>query len=246
MKRFYTEVSVAFADPLEEVAPAKRAATGHGDAWRVLLDSRPIKTPKRAVLSLPNMTLAEAVAEEWRVQADIIKPRTMPLTKLANTAIDRVVAHRPDIAEKIASYANDQLCYRAAAPEELVERQNAAWDPLLDWAAERFGARLATCAGLRHIAQPVDAVAALRAAVARYDPFVLAGLHNAVTILGSLVLGLALAEGRLDAETAFALSQLDELYQAENWGNDPEADTRARALAAELAAAARFMTLARA
>jgi chaperone required for assembly of F1-ATPase len=244
MKRFYTEVSVAFADPLEEADQAKRAAMARGNAWRVLLDSKPIKTPRRAVLSLPNMALAEAVAEEWRSQTDVIKPLTMPLTKLANTAIDRVVAHRFDIAEKITFYANDQLCYRAAAPEELVERQSAAWDPLLDWAAERFGARLATGAGLRHIAQPVGAVAALRAAVARYDSFVLTGLHNAVTILGSLVLGLALAEGRLDAEAAFVLSQLDELYQAENWGKDIEADTRAHALAAELAAAARFMKLA--
>jgi chaperone required for assembly of F1-ATPase len=245
MKRFYSEVSIAFADPVEEADPAKRAATGYAGAWRVLLDAKPVKTPKRAVLSLPNMTLAEAVAEEWSSQQGDIKPLTMPLTKLANTAADRVVTRKQEIVGKIVVYANDQLCYRAAAPVELVERQSAAWGPLLDWAAERFGARLATSAGLRHIPQPDDAVAALRAAVERYDPFVLTGLHNAVTILGSLVLGLALAEGRLDAEAAFAVSQLDELYQAEKWGRDAEATTRARALAAELAAAARFMKLAR-
>ena len=233
MKRFYKEVSVSFTSPR------------HGRGWLVLLDGRAIKTPKRKDLALPVQALAEAVAGEWQAQADEVKPQTMPLTRLANTAIDRVFGREADVVEKVLAFANDHLCYRAAAPADLVARQTAAWNPLLEWAARRFGARLETGTGVAHIAQPDEALAALRPAVAAYDPFVLVGLHNAVTVLGSLVLGLALAEGRLQAEEAFALSQLDERYQAENWGEDGEAAARARSLAAELSAAARFMGLAR-
>jgi len=229
MKRFYKEVSV-------------RAADGR---WLVLLDGKPIKTPKRADLALPTGPFAEAVAEEWRTQGDDVKPATMPLTKLANTAIDRVFGREFEVVEKALAYANDHLCYRASGPAELVALQEAAWNPLLEWAAARFGARLAVGTGVAHIAQPDEAVAALRAAVTAYDPFVLVGLYHAATILSSLVLALALAEGRLEADEAFAASQVDERYQAECWGEDHEAAARAHTLAGELAAAARFMVLAR-
>ena len=233
MKRFYKNVTVF-------------SRSGEGAyGWLVHLDGRAIKTPKRARLSLPNRMLAEAVAEEWQCQGDEVNPEMMPLTRLANTAIDRVFGREADVVDKVLAFANDHLCYRAAAPADLAARQDAAWNPLLDWAAQRYGARLATGTGVAPIAQPEDAIAALRTAVADYGPFALAGLHSAVTILGSLVLGLALAEERLGAEEAFALSQLDERYQAEHWGEDGEATARARALAAELDAAARFMALAK-
>ncbi len=225
MKRFYEEVTV-------------------GDSLSILLDGKAVKTPMRKTLALPTRALAEAVAEEWRAQGDTIDPATMPLAKLANTAIDRVAGHKNGIVEKIVAYVNDLLCYRAEAPTDLAARQNDLWNPLLDWAAERTGAQLNTGVGVNHIAQAKEAVAAFRGTLAEHDPFVLAAVHSAATICGSLVLALALAEGRLDAEEAFALSQLDERYQAEKWGVDEEAAKRARALAGELDAAARFMRLA--
>jgi len=235
MKRFYKEVAVSFVALLE----------GEVGGWLVLLDGRAIKTPKRADLALPTRALAEAVAEEWRGQGEQVHPLAMPLTRLANSAIDRVRGREAEAVAKVLAYANDHLCYRAAMPADLVARQDAAWNPLLDWAAERFGARLVAGAGVAHIAQPEEALTALRGAVSAYDPFLLVGLHGAATVLASLVLALALAEGRLRAEDAFALSQLDERYQTERWGEDAEAAARTRALAAELSAAARFMELAR-
>ncbi|HEY0281397.1 MAG TPA: ATP12 family protein, partial [Rhizomicrobium sp.] len=216
---------------------------GETKSFSILLDGKPIKTPLRATLALPTRALAEAVAEEWRGQGELVVPTTMWLTKLANTAIDRVMGQEEHVIAQVLAYANDLLCYRAQAPAGLVARQNEDWDPLLEWAAERHGARLLVRAGISHIAQPEEAVAALRRALAEHDPFVLTALHAAATICGSLVLALALADGRLDAEEAFALSRLDERYQAERWGVDEEAEMRARVLAAELAAAARFMLL---
>ncbi len=227
MKRFYKEVSVAGDGP-----------------FAIHLDGRSVKTPKRAVLSLPTRSLADAIAEEWRTQGDEVNPATMHLTKLANTAIDRVADRREDVIAQIMAYTNDHLCYRVSTPADLAARQDAEWNPLLAWAAERFGARLTTQVGMTHFAQPEEAVAALRRAVEAYDPFVLTGLHNAATILHSLVLSLALAEGRLSAGEAFMLSQLDERYQAERWGEDQEAMARAKALAAELALTERFIRLA--
>jgi len=222
MRRFYKEVSVT-------------------DDFRVLLDGKPIKTPLRATLTLPTRALAEAIAGEWRRQGDKVQPTTMWLTKLANTAIDRVAGHEEAVIGGILAYANDLLCYRAEAPADLVARQNEGWNPLLGWVAERYGARLLIRAGIVHIAQPDEAVAALRGALALHDPFVLTAVHAAAMLCGSLVLALAILEGRLTAEEAFAASRLDEEYQAEKWGRDAAAELRARTLAAELDAAARFM-----
>lgn len=225
MKRFYKEVTVSDAP------------------HRILLDGRGVKTPMRAALALPTLALAEAVAEEWRAQGEEIHPPKMPLTKLANTAIDRVTAMRDEVISQIVSYANDTLCYRA--PGDLGERQRAEWDAPLDWLATRYGVRLATQVGVTHFAQSSDTIAVLRRAVESYDDFVLAALHNSATILASLTLTLALAEGRLTATEAFALSQLEERYQAERWGIDEEAAERAEGLLAELVAAEVLVRLAR-
>jgi chaperone required for assembly of F1-ATPase len=227
MKRFYRDAAVA----------------GLG----IALDGKPLRTPGGAMLALPTAALAEAVAEEWRGQGETIEPVRMMLTKLANTAIDGVAPRRAAVIAEILAFArHDHLCYRAGEPPELARRQREAWDPLLGWAEERFGARLATGAGIAAIAQPDEAVAALRRALEARDAFALAGLHVATSILGSLVLGLAVAERRLDAGAAFAVSQIDERFQAEKWGLDAEAEARARHLAKELDAAARFMDFARA
>ncbi|HEX4296061.1 MAG TPA: ATP12 family protein [Rhizomicrobium sp.] len=226
MKRFYKDVSVA-----------ERS---------VLLDGKALKTPRGDGLVLPTPALAEAVAEEWRGQGDVIVPAEMPLTRLANTAIDGVAPRREEVVDEIAAFArHDHICYRTDAPAELVRRQNAAWDPLLDWAAERYGAPLRPAHGVTSIAQPEASLAALEVAVEAFDPFALAALHVVASICGSLVLALAVADRRLTAAEAFAASQIDERYQAEKWGLDAEAEARARRLEAELDAAARFMDLSR-
>jgi len=226
VKRFYKTVSV--------------------EGRAVLLDGRRLKTPRGEDPALPSAALAEAIAAEWRAQGDEIVPASMPLTKLANTAIDGVAPRRAEVIAEIAGFArHDHLCYRTDKPAELVARQNAAWDPLLDWAAEHFGAPLVTVHSVTSVAQPEASLAALRAAVEACDPFVLAALHVAASICGSLVLGLAIAERLLDAAEAFGVSQVDERFQAEKWGLDSEAEARARHLSAELDAAARFMNLVR-
>lgn len=229
MKRFYKQVSVA----------AVRDG-GH----TVLLDGKPVKTPKRATLTLPSQTLAEAVAEEWRGQGENIDPQTMPLTRLAFAAIDTVAQDRARVAEQVLRFGgSDLVCYRAEAPPELVARQAAAWDPLLDWLAEMHGARPSAGAGISFIEQPPDALLALEQAIWRHDDFVLAGLHSAATITGSLVLALALSGARVSAAEAFALAMLDEDFQAEKWGRDAEAEARHARLLSELSAAERFLRL---
>jgi chaperone required for assembly of F1-ATPase len=226
MKRFYKEVTVSAAP------------------FRILLDGRPVKTPARAPLELPTQALAEAVAEEWRVQGDEIVPDAMVLTKLANTALDRVAPMREGVIGQVTGFLNDLLCYRAEHPADLVAMQSAEWDPLLDWAAERYGVRLQTRPGILHFAQSNEAVAAFRRAVEAYDPFALTALATVAPVLGSLVLTLALAEGRVDAAAAFALSTLDERYQTERWGKDAEAEQRAAGLLDAVTVAEKFLRLA--
>ena len=173
---------------------------------------------------MPSRALAEAIAREWQAQDEKIDPATMPVTRGANAAIDKVRSQHAEVAALIADYGGtDLLCYRAEAPRELVARQSEHWDPLLDWAEAALGARLAVTQGVVPVAQPEAALAALGARVAAMDEWQLAALHDLVGITGSLVLGLAVAEGRLTAAEAWTLAQLDEDWQAEQWGVDDEA-----------------------
>ncbi len=171
----------------------------------------------------------------------------MPLTRFANTAIDRVAPQRRLAVEQIAEFVGtDLVCYRAARPPELAARQQAVWQPLVDWAVLRYDAPLEITAGVIPVAQPPASLRAFEAAVAALDDFALAALHLATASCGSLVIALALVEGRLDADEAFAVSQLDESFQIEAWGEDPEQADRRRALAGDIAAAAQFLGLLRA
>jgi chaperone required for assembly of F1-ATPase len=231
MKRFYKQ-----AEPLE-------SERGH----RVALDSRTVKTPGKRDLIVPNGILAAAIADEWGGQEREIRPATMPLTRLAATAIDRVATQREVIVQQTANYADtDLVCYRATHPPALAARQQAVWQPLIDWVALRYDAPLVVTTGVIPKGQPAASLRAFAAAVAEQDDFALTALHVATAASGSLVIGLALQEGQLDAPEAFAASQLDESFQIEAWGEDAEQTERRRALAADIAAAARFMSLLRA
>ena len=214
------------------------------DGFAIRLDTRPIKTPDGKPLRAPTRALAEAVAAEWQGQGDMILPDTMPLTKSLNTTLDRIAPNREAIIADLANYAaSDVLCYRAESPIELVRRQTAAWDPWLDWAAERHGARLVATAGITHVAQPQDSLARLREAIAAHDDHRLVALHTGVTITASVILGLAFAAKALTAEEAFATAQIEETYQAELWGLDAEAEKARANRLADLKAAEAYLTL---
>ena len=212
--------------------------------FTVTLDGRAVKTPAKAPLVLPSEGLARLVAAEWDAQTDVVVPETMPVTRTANSAIDKVAVNFTEVAEMLAEYGGtDLLCYRAAAPQALVDRQAAGWDPLLEWARLRYDAPLQVTVGVMFIAQPPASLAALRAAVFAQTPFQLAALHDLIAISGSLVLGLAVAEGRLSAEEAFSLSRIDEQWQIDQWGDDEEAAALEARKRQALAEAARFYGL---
>lgn len=223
MKRFWKDVTV--------------------DAERVVrLDDRPVRTPGRVPLALPTPALAEAVADEWRGVKETVDPRAMPLTGLANAAIDRIAADPIPFAEGLARYAEtDLLCYRADSPPELVERQDAVWNPLLDWARDRYDVHFTLVTGIMHQPQPEATVERLAQAVAALDPFRLAALSPVVTITGSLVLGLALLEGAADADAVWQAAHVDEDFQAEIWGEDYLAIEAREAKRREYDAAVRFL-----
>ncbi|MBS0284635.1 MAG: ATPase [Proteobacteria bacterium] len=208
----------------------------------MLLDGRPVRTPGRAPLALPTAALAEAVADEWRAVEETLEPRAMPLTGLANAAIDRIAPDPAPYAADIARYAETDLtCYRADSPAPLVERQRAAWNPLLDWARQRYDVNFETTAGVMHVAQPQATLERLAEAVAARDPFTLAALQAIVSATGSIVGTLALAEGAIDAETLWRAAQVDEDWQAEQWGEDELAKQAREAKRASFDAAARFL-----
>ena len=229
-KRFYGAVGVA---PL-------------GDGFTVTLDGRTVRTPAGRDVTLPTEALARAVAGEWEAQEENVRPHTMPMMQLAGAAIDRVEPHRQEIIEQTVAYARtDLLCYRADSPPELTDRQAASWQPLLDWAAETHGARLNVTCGVTPQDQSEAALDALGAAVEALDDLELAALADVTGATGSLIVALALAAGRIGADEAHAVSQLDESYQVEKWGEDAEAQARCRRLHADIRAAAAFLALAR-
>jgi chaperone required for assembly of F1-ATPase len=226
MKRFYREATVDLGD----------------QGYRVRLDGRPLRTPGKRPLVTPTVGLARAIAAEWQAQGEEIQPATLPLTRLASTAVDRMPALRAAAIDEAAGYAGtDLLCYRASEPLELVQRQWHAWQPLLDWAAATYSVRLTVTTWMLPVEQPAAALERLRAAVAALEDWPLVGVHAATTALGSLVLGLALLHGRLDAEQALAASLLDELFELERWGRDAETERRHAALRRDVAAASTFL-----
>jgi chaperone required for assembly of F1-ATPase len=231
MKRFYRK-----AEPVQR-------ASGHG----ITLDGKPIKTPGKRDLVVPNEALAAAIAEEWNAQQGEVRSATMPLTRLATTTVDRVATQRDAIIRQTANYAaTDLVCYRAAHPPALATRQQAVWQPLIDWAVLRYDAPLVITSGVIPKSQPAASLRALASAVAEQEDFALTALHVATAACGSLIIALALLEGQLDEEQAFAASQLDESFQIEGWGEDAEQAERRRALAADIQAAALFISLLRA
>jgi chaperone required for assembly of F1-ATPase len=208
------------------------------DGYAVRLDGKPVLTPARRILAAPTHCLAEAIAAEWQAQRDVIDPSTMPLTRLANAIIDGVADRPQPVAAEIAKYVgSDLLFYRAASPAGLVERQRRHWDPVLAWAARALGTRFAVAEGVMHLAQPPEAVAAVRAAIPD-DKWPLGALHAATTLMGSALLALALAHGKLSVEEAWQAAHVDEDWNMKQWGKDALALERRAFRFAELKAAA--------
>lgn len=207
--------------------------------FAIELDGRGVRTPAKAPLVIPTRALAEAVAAEWAAQEEKVDPATMPFTRLANSAIDKVAVQFAEVAQMLAAYGgSDLLCYRADHPQALVARQAEAWDPILAWAAEALEAPLQVGAGLMHVAQPEASLEALTRRVTAQSPFELAAFHDLVAMSGSLILAFAVTHGRLSADEAWALSRLDESWQAEQWGKDEEAESLAAQKSGEFSRAA--------
>lgn len=227
-KRFYKSVDV---EPSE-------------DGYGIFLDGRSVRTPVGAALAVPFESLAKAMAEEWDAQTETISPLTMPLTGLANTAIDRIVHSRNAVLDEMVQYAEtDLLCYRAEDPADLVANQVKTWQPLLDWAVETFAARMTVTEGIMPISQPDDALAKLRAIIEIEENFQLTALSALTAACGSLIIALAVRRGRLDADQAFEISQLDESHQIELWGEDDEARDKRQHLRENISNMTQFLVL---
>ncbi|MBB6411390.1 ATP12 family chaperone protein [Mesorhizobium sangaii] len=226
-KRFYKTVSVA---PVE-------------DGFAVHLDGKPVRTPGKAVLTLPTEAAAALVADEFAAQGETVNPVTMPVMRLVNTAIDGVASDPQAVLEDILRFASsDLLCYRADAPQGLVERQNERWDPVLDWARGSLGARFNLAEGIIHVEQPREAIAVLGSHLAqRAKPLRLAAIHVMTSLTGSALLALAVDFGELDAEAAWAAGHVDEDWQIEHWGQDAEAVARRSARKRDMMAAANLL-----
>ncbi|MEM7399654.1 MAG: ATP12 family protein [Pseudomonadota bacterium] len=195
-----------------------------GTAWAIRLDDRPVKTPAKAPLEVPTQALAEAIAAEWEAQTDQINPNIMPMTRLANSAIDKVAPQRAEVIALLAAYGdNDLICYRADGPAGLITAQRQAWDPLVAWASETFGARLTLVEGVMPRPQPVATLACLAAPLDGATAPEIAALYDLISLSGSLVIGLACARDYAPPETLWDASQVDEAWQVLQWGEDVEA-----------------------
>ncbi|MGE4373034.1 MAG: ATP12 family chaperone protein [Xanthobacter sp.] len=235
-KRFYKEVRVGASSRSDESATA---------GFSILLDGRPVRTPARAVLQVPSQALAEAMAEEWAAQKEQIDLATMPLTRLVNVALDRVQPEAATVRDEVVRYAGtDMLFYRAESPQGLVDRQAHYWDTVLDWMRDQYGTRFYMAEGVMHVAQPEDSLAAVRDLVPEIA-LPLSAIHSMTTLTGSALLALAVAQGRLNADEAWAAAHVDEDWNREQWGEDELATTRREARRVEMDAAVRLLALLR-
>jgi len=220
------------------------AVASESGGFHVTLDGKPVRTPAKLPLVVPSRSLAEAIAEEWLAQGETVDLRSLELTRLASIALDLVQPRRSEVIVEVAKYAaTDLVCYRAETPAELVQRQQEAWQPLIDWATLRFDAPLVVTSSIVPTEQPPATLQALKSAIAAYDTHRLAALNFVTAACGSLIVALALIEGRLDAETAFAAAELEQTFEIKRWGEDPEQTRRRQELLSEIALAERFARL---
>jgi chaperone required for assembly of F1-ATPase len=220
------------------------AVKDEGAGASLQLDGKAVRTPGKALLALPTAALAEAVAQEWRDQGERIDPATMPLTRLANSAVDGVTGREDAVIDDIMAHAaSDLVCYRAAAPRGLTEAQTAHWDPVLAWAKQSLGAPLTLSEGVVHVTQPEASLKRIREQLAGRDAFSLAALHVMTALTGSALLALAVAQGRLTPEEAWQAAHVDEDWQISQWGEDPEAKARREHRWRDFAAAAALENL---
>lgn len=212
--------------------------------FTVMLDQRRVKTPGKALLVVPTAAMAQAIAAEWQAQSGPVRPETMPCTRAANSALEKVMPQFHEVVGLLAAYgASDLLCYRAPGPLELSLRQAEAWDPMLDWAAAALNAPLLTAEGIVHVAQPAASVARLHGLIAAMTPFQIAAFHDLVSLSGSLVLAFAVTQEKLTPQQAWDLSRIDETYQSELWGVDEDAASLAETKRQAFHHAARFWAL---
>jgi chaperone required for assembly of F1-ATPase len=230
-KRFYQSVTVVPPD-------------GSMSGYRIALDGRTIRTPRKFALELPTRALAEAVAAEWAAQGSHIDPAGMSLTRFSNSIIDGVIGREAEVRADVLAYASsDLLCYRAEGPGGLVQRQQKAWDRVLAWARASFGARLVLTEGVMPVPQPPYALEGIAAALETLDPWRLASIHVMTTLTGSALLALAHASGELSAAESWAAAHVDEDWQIEQWGEDAEARERREHRWREMQAASRLLAL---
>jgi chaperone required for assembly of F1-ATPase len=225
LKRFYKSVEVS-------------------DALGILLDGRAIKTPLKKPLVMPSRAMAEAVAEEWQAQVEVVNPALMPVTKLANTAIDRATSERASVVDEIVQYAgSDLVCYWADRPPQLVQLQRQHWQPVLDWAAESLDATFKTASGISHVEQDEAAMQAIRNTAERLDEWNLTAMFLLTTMLGSALISLRMQSAASSADAAWAAANVDEDYQISQWGEDWEAKIRRESRAREYQGMVKFLEL---
>jgi len=197
------------------------------NGFKVLLDGRDLKTPAKSTLQVPTMALAEGIAAEWRSlkdKKDKIDPEALPLTKLANAAIDKISVQSEPIIEMLAEYATtDLLCYRATSPKGLADRQEQIWQPLLDWFSDTHDVGLEVGSGVMPIRQPTQVLTDCAALLKSYSHFELAAVYDLITLSGSFVIGVATAAGKIEITDAWAASRIDEDWQIAEWGEDEDA-----------------------
>ena len=228
MKRFYKKVTVENAE----------------ECFIVALDGKPLLTPGKQSLLLPNQQLADKIALEWQQQVELIEPHKMPNMSLASTAIDRVAPQRMEVIDSIVAYGGtDLLCYRAFGPEDLVDRQHRIWQPLLDWAKVTINAELLVTAGIMPLKQPNNSINAIRIKVTQYNSFNLVALHELTSVSGSVIIGLAVIEGYITLDKSIKAAQLDTLYQIERWGEDPEVMSKVKNAKQQMSEASNFIAL---
>lgn len=228
MKRFYKTVTIEKTK----------------EGYELRLDRHRLLTPKKRDLALPSLKLAEAMAEEWQQQKENIQPRYMPVTQLIYTAKDIIADRRGEVEKELAAYCeSDLLCYRAEGPQQLVIRQGQIWSPILEWVRSQYAAPFVILRGVIPQAQPPHAIGNIARALCNLDPLQLAALQTLASVTGSLLVALAVLERQIGGDAAFEVSYLEELYQLEQWGDDPEAAARRAELRQEIAAVCRFLDL---
>ena len=164
----------------------------------------------------------------------------MTIKKLTQ-ATKEIVAYRTDIINNLLKFATMDMLLFWGTDESLQAKQAEEWEPVLKWAREEFGGKYKATQSLEIQKENLDSGEGLKNFLEKLSDKQLAAFYLAALNMRSVLLASALVKGKINSEQAYKAASLEEIFQAEKWGKDIEAEAKRKERKQELTDIEKFL-----